>query len=165
MDQDKKMIIAGFDPGSLITGFGLVALEQDGTISHIAQGVIRLNPKDRLEDRLKSLAQDLSKILTNYSPKVAIVENVFSYKNLRSALVLAQARGAIIATLGLFDIPTHDLTPTAIKLIITGRGRAEKFQVAEMVALELKIKAPSSQDASDALAAAMALGLKLKKSL
>lgn len=85
------------------------------------------------------------------------MEDVFIYRNARSALVLGQARGAILGILGLKLIDVHHLSPTAIKSAIAGRGRAQKFQLAKIVSLELGIEIPSKEDASDALAAALAL--------
>lgn len=149
--------ILGIDPGSLRTGFGLV-LVHGHTIKHISHGTIILNNKQSLAERLKFLAADLSELIKKYEPHQAVVEDVFFCKNPRSALILGQARGAVLAILGQNDIHVHSITPTAVKAHITGRGQANKFQIAQFVAMHLNISPPSSSDASDALAIALAHG-------
>lgn len=156
--MNTNKIILGLDPGSLVTGFGLIKI-CEGQISHVVHGVIKLNSKKSISARLQDLAFDLSLITKKYEPHIAIVENVFAYKNLRSALILGQARGAILAILGLNNVPVFELSPTRIKSVISGQGRAKKFQVAKIVATELEIDVPKEEDASDALACALAYGL------
>lgn len=147
--------ILGIDPGSLRCGFGVVA-RVDGGIAHIAHGTIILDPKKPVSERLRDLAVDMAHIIDKYAPTHAAVEDVFFFKNPRSALVLGQARGAVLASLGLRGVAVESLAPTAIKALIAGRGRAQKFQVAHMVSLQLGIAIPQSKDASDALAIALA---------
>lgn len=152
--QERERIL-GIDPGSLRTGFGVV--ERHGArVVHVAHGTIALDAKKIVSERLRDLSLDLASIIDKYLPTVAAVEDVFLFKNARSALVLGQARGAALAVLGLRGVPVLSLTPTAIKSLIAGRGRAQKFQVAHMVSLELGIAIPQSKDASDALAIALA---------
>jgi crossover junction endodeoxyribonuclease RuvC len=150
-------IILGIDPGSLRTGFGLIR-RFDGQLLHIAHGTIVLDNKKIIAERLKDLAHDLTTIITKYRPTQAVIEDVFLFNNPRSALVLGQARGAALAVLGLHGLVAHSLSPTRVKSLVAGRGRADKFQVAHLVSLELKIAIPESQDSSDALALALAHG-------
>lgn len=152
-------IILGIDPGSLVTGFGLITKNNQGDISHLSHGTIILNKKEILSQRLASLALDLRVIIEKYRPTMAVVEDVFFSKNARSALVLGQARGCALGVFGLYSIPVFSLSPTKAKSVITGNGQAQKFQVAHMLALRLGIEVPTSQDASDGLALAMAAGL------
>ena len=148
--------ILGIDPGSLRTGFGVISAG-NGTLRHIAHGTIILDAKKNLSERLADLARDLTTVLGKYRPERAVVEDIFFFKNARSALVLGQARGAALAILGLHAIPIEVLSPTRVKSLIAGRGRAQKFQIAQIVALELGIALPQSEDASDALALALAV--------
>lgn len=145
----------GVDPGSLRTGFGVVAHDGERAI-HVAHGTIVLDSKKDIAGRLADLARDLTTLLEKYQPSSAVVEDVFFFKNARSALVLGQARGAALAVLGLHSISITSYNPTTVKSLIAGRGHALKFQVAALVALELAIPIPSSKDASDALALALA---------
>jgi len=126
------------------------------TISHLSHGTIVLNKtKDSLE-RLQDLAVDLSLLIKKYRPTRAVIEDVFLYKNARSALILGQARGVALAVFGLHKIPISSLATTKVKLLIAGQGQAQKFQVANWVALRLNIAPILSADASDALALALA---------
>lgn len=143
------------DPGSLRTGFGLIECI-DGRVVHVAHGTIVLDGKKSITLRLKDLAMDLSTIIDKYRPTNAVVEDVFLFNNPRSALVLGQARGAILGVLGLSNIGVVSMAPTRVKSLVAGRGKAQKFQVAELVSLELNITTPESKDASDALALALA---------
>ncbi len=152
---EQSRVIIGVDPGSLRTGFGIVRSGVHG-FAHVAHGTIVLDKKKSISDRLADLAHDLTTLVEKYQPTHAAVEDVFLFRNPRSALVLGQARGAVIAILGLRGIPTTTLSPTKIKALIAGRGQAQKFQVAHMVSLELGIAIPTSPDASDALAIALA---------
>lgn len=152
----------GIDPGSLKTGFGLVQ-SRCGALSHVAHGTIVLDNKKIIAERIRDLSHDLSSIIKKYQPTVAVIEDVFLFNNPRSALVLGQARGAALAMLGLHNIYAHTLSPTRVKSLVAGRGRADKYQVAQLVALQLNIALPSSPDASDALALAVAQGYLLTK--
>lgn len=157
-------IVLGIDPGSLKTGFGIIKLNKSG-ISHVAHGAIILDKKKSLASRINDLAHDLNTVIKKYNPSIAVVEDVFYCKNARSALILGQARGAALALLGLYKIEVEALSPTAVKLMVAGHGRAEKFQVAMMVAKDLGIDIPKHEDASDALALALALGYKTLKGI
>jgi len=150
------MLILGIDPGSLRCGFGIIKKENSGQIFHVSHGTIMLDAKRAVNARLQDLAQDLNTLINKYKPTCAVVEDVFVYKNPRSALVLGQARGVCMAVLGLHNISLSSLAPTAVKSLVAGHGRAQKFQVAHMVALQLNIQVPKSPDASDALALAYA---------
>lgn len=157
----NEELILGIDPGSLRTGFGIIK-KRESSICHVTHGTIILSREKDISLRLSELAKDLSALIEKHQPKIAVVEDVFFFKNPRSALVLGQARGAILAILGLHGVIVQTLTPTEVKLLVAGRGRAQKFQVAQLIALELGIVPPSSSDASDALALALAFACKAK---
>lgn len=152
-------LFLGVDPGSRVTGFGLVQRENGGAIKHIAHGVITLNSKMQSSERLRDLAIDMQKLLNLYSPQRAAIEEVFFCKNAQSALVLGQARGVILGVLSLMHIPVMSIAPTKAKLLVTGRGQALKSQVAQMVSARLNVPVPSHEDASDALGIALAAAL------
>lgn len=154
-------LILGVDPGSLRTGFGLIECNA-GRIRHVTHGTIISNQKEPISNRLRDIACDLTTILEKYRPTKAAVEDIFLFNNPRSALVLGQARGAVLAVLGLQGLSIETLSPTRVKSLICGRGKAQKFQVAQIVAIELGIPVPKSQDSSDALAIALALAHDIK---
>lgn len=155
----RSEVILGVDPGSIRTGFGLIQCSDIG-IRHLSHGTIVLDKRKALADRLRDLAIDLHTVVDRYQPTQAVVEDVFYHKNARAALTLGQARGVVLGILGLKGISVQGLTPTEIKSLVTGAGRAKKFQVASLVALELQIAVPASPDSSDALAIALAQALK-----
>jgi crossover junction endodeoxyribonuclease RuvC len=153
------LLILGIDPGTIRCGFGIIEKNSNKKLSHVSHGTIMLDARLSINERLPILAQDLSTLIKKYKPDCAVVEDVFVFKNARSALLLGQARGAALAVLGLNNIKTHSFSPTSAKSLVAGHGRAQKFQVAHMVALQLNIPIPQSQDASDALSLALAQAL------
>lgn len=150
------MRIFGVDPGTLRCGFGIIEKASCKKLSHLSHGTIVLDASKPINNRLQDLACDLSTLIEKYRPDCAVVEDVFFCKNARSALVLGQARGVVLAVLGLNHVPTFTLSASAAKALVSGSGRAQKFQVAHMVALQLNIEIPKSSDASDALSLALA---------
>lgn len=152
----QEKIIIGIDPGSFTTGFGIISLKENGTFIHVTNGVISLPKNKSAELRIKDLANDLHFLLQKYQPHKAIVEDLFFFKHPRSALILGQARGAVLGMLGFLNIEVCSFTPTQVKSLISGRGRATKFQIAQIISYELKIPLPTHEDASDALSLALA---------
>jgi crossover junction endodeoxyribonuclease RuvC len=149
------MRILGIDPGSSTTGYGLVEKGAAGGIVHVAHGTIRTPAKRPLSERLAAIQRELRVAIGEYAPDRAVVERVFVSTNVRSALVLGMARGAILATLGTDGIPVDELTAREIKKAVTGTGAAEKAQVQAMVVRLLDLSRAPAQDAADALAAAI----------
>lgn len=149
------MRILGIDPGSTATGFGVV--ERDGGhIVHVAHGIIRPSKKLPLAKRLSAIQAELQAAIEEHRPERAVVEQVFVSVNASSALVLGQARGAILAVLGSCDLPVDELAARQIKKAVTGVGSAQKQQVQAMVTRLLELSSSPAQDAADALAAALA---------
>jgi crossover junction endodeoxyribonuclease RuvC len=148
------MRILGVDPGSVVTGYGVVERLR-GSIVHVAHGTIRPPAGAPLSERLARIQRDLRAAVIDYAPDRAVVERVFVSVNPRSALVLGQARGAILATLGEADIPVDELAAREVKQAVTGMGGADKAQVQAMVARLLALERVPAQDASDALAVAL----------
>jgi crossover junction endodeoxyribonuclease RuvC len=142
----------GIDPGSRITGFGV--LEKKGTrIGHIHSGFVRLTSLPSFSLRLKELHQTLQKIIEEYEPTDLAVEKVFFAKNVQSALTLGHVRGVILMTAVESGMTVFEYSPLEIKQAVTGYGRADKKQVQEMVKILLGIPSIQNPDVSDALAA------------
>ncbi len=148
------MRILGVDPGSRVTGYGVVERVR-GTLVHVAHGTIRPPARAPLPERLALIARDLRAAVIAYAPDRAAVECVFVSVNVRSALVLGQVRGVILATLGEADLPVDELAPRQVKQAVTGMGGADKGQVQAMVTRFLALERAPAQDACDALAVAM----------
>jgi crossover junction endodeoxyribonuclease RuvC len=154
------VLILGLDPGSRVTGWGLVRQEGPRSI-YVASGAIKLDADAELAQRLRTLTLALDAILAQHRPQAAALEQIFSAKSARSALVLGHARGAILATLARADLPIAEYTPAHVKQAVTGSGRAEKLQVQRMVAVLLNHREAMSEDESDALAVALTHGATL----
>lgn len=145
--------ILGIDPGSRITGFGLI--ESDGMRSvHIAHGILRLQG-EALPPRLGEIYARISELIELHRPQVMAIEQVFVAKNPSSALKLGQARGAAICAAMQHGLEVAEYTPTRIKQSVVGTGRAEKGQIQHMVRMILGLTEPPQADAADALAAAL----------
>ena len=142
------------DPGSQATGYGVV--DRVGSrLCWVAHGVLRPGCGASLSMRLAGLAADLTELIERYRPDVASVEEVFVAASPRSALVLGQARGVVLAALGAGAVPMVEYAPARIKLAVSGHGRAAKAQMQRMVQRLLELERTPPADAADALAAAI----------
>ena len=146
-------IILGVDPGSRITGYGLVEV-QGRQQAYVASGCIRTSGDD-LAPRLKQIFDGLREIIQQYNPDEFAIERVFMAKNADSALKLGQARGAAIVAATNADLPVAEYSATQIKSAVVGTGRAQKSQVQHMVQHLLKLPAAPQADAADALGVAL----------
>ena len=149
------MKILGIDPGSRFTGWGMVAHDRHAS-THVASGMIRLPERQPLAERLVLLSDALRAVLARHTPDACSLEQIFTARNARSALVLGHARGVILCEVMRAGVPIHEYTPTQIKQAVVGHGRADKSQVQQMVALLLGRRPPPQEDEADALAAALA---------
>lgn len=148
--------IIGIDPGSRKTGIGIIDYDPSSKqITPILAKVLRLDLDQELPIRLAELARLLQDLLAEYKPEKAVLEDVFVGDHARSALILGQSRGAVLAILGLASIPVTSIAPRKVKQAITGHGKAGKNQVGEMVRLLLKLDKKPAEDAADALAIAL----------
>lgn len=145
--------ILGIDPGSHVTGFGVVGVE-NGEIRHIDHGRIRARAKQRGE-RLIEIYQGVSDVLDLHNPTAVAVEEVFMATNPSSALVLGQARGVILGACIGKGFRVHDYPSTQIKRMVTSDGHASKHKVQFMVRVILELDQTPEEDAADALAAAI----------
>jgi crossover junction endodeoxyribonuclease RuvC len=146
----------GIDPGTATTGFGLVRLEQDGSLTAVKYGVI-LTPKEApAPARLEMLYNDLSSLLKEYQPDTAAVEKLFFSRNVTTALAVGQARGVVMLCMQQAGVKPFEYTPNEIKQAVAGYGGAQKKQIQEMVRALLQLDSiPKPDDAADALAIAI----------
>ena len=143
----------GIDPGSRVTGFGVVSLEA-GKIRHVEHGFIRPKAGDR-GSRLIEIYHGLVEVLNRHHPESVAMEEVFMAKNVTTALVLGQARGVILGACISQGLRVHDYPSTNIKRIVTGDGHASKHKVQFMVRAVLELRETPQEDAADALAVAI----------
>lgn len=148
------MRVLGIDPGSRVTGFGVVQMLRNGRLQYIASGCVRAPTVD-LADRLKAIYQGINDIVVTYQPTVLAAERVFMARNADSALKLGQARGAALCAGIIAGLPVSEYSATEIKSTIVGRGRADKRQVQHMVRVLLGLDRAPPADAADALACAI----------
>jgi crossover junction endodeoxyribonuclease RuvC len=148
------MRILGVDPGSRLTGFGIVEVGERGRLFYVASGCIRTPPED-LAPRLKSIFDGIVEVIGTHNPGVMAIEKVFLARNADSALKLGQARGAAICAGLHHDLPLAEYTALQIKQAVVGTGRAQKNQVQHMVTALLQLSGAPQADAADALACAI----------
>lgn len=166
MKTSESIRILGIDPGSRKTGFGVVDFHfERRQITHVASGVLRLDVDQELPARITELSFRLQKVLADHRPYKVVLEDIFLSENARSALILGQARGAVLATVGMAGVEVVSFSSTSVKLAVTGTGRASKLQVAEMVRLLLSLEKKPAEDAADALALAISYGQRFMGSL
>ena len=149
------MLILGIDPGSRHTGYALVEA-QAGAFRLRAEGRLSFPPSLPLSRRLAGLSRELDAILCEWKPAAVAVESPFHGMSSKSLIVLAQARGAILASIGRRDLEVHEYSPAEVKVAVAGNGRADKTQVARMVHLLLSLEPRQrSTDQTDAMAIAL----------
>jgi crossover junction endodeoxyribonuclease RuvC len=148
------MRVLGIDPGSRLTGFGVV--DADGkTLRYVASGCVRTTTGAELASRLKTLYDGIVEIIDQYQPMVMAVEQVFMARNAQSALTLGHARGAALCAGMNGSLPLAEYSALQIKQAVVGRGHAAKEQVQHMVQVLLGLPASPQADAADALACAI----------
>ena len=154
MSDTGGVTVIGIDPGSNVTGWGVVR-ESSGVLRLVPCGAIRAKGAE-FPDRLASIYHALCGVLDRWRPEEAAVEQVFTAKNAASALKLGQARGVVIAACAARGLPICDYAPTLVKKSLVGTGRAEKEQVAFMIAQVLGCKRENrALDTTDALGVAV----------
>lgn len=156
MKKDNIILrVIGIDPGTATTGWAVLE-EKNGDIKPIAFGHISTSPKCETAERLCEIARDLEKIIRKFKPKEGAVEDIFFFKNQKTAVKVSQARGVLLLTLERLKVKITDYTPLQVKQALTGYGRAEKKQVQVMVKNILKLRSiPKPDDTADAIAIAV----------
>lgn len=149
------MIILGIDPGIADTGFGLIK-KTGNKIACLTYGSIKTPAKTDVADRLETISNDLNVLIKKYKPDLIAVEQLFFAKNVKTALVVGQARGVVLLTAKQNNIPLTEFTPLQVKQAVTTYGKADKTQIQRMVKMILGLsKIPKPDDAADALAIAI----------
>lgn len=156
------MIILGVDPGSRITGFGVVRVH-NGKIEHINHGVIMMDADDSFPLRMKELGSAFREVMEKYKPQQVVIEKIFLGKNADSAFKLGHARGVIMYEAGLGGAEVQEYATRSVKKGVTGNGGASKEDVQAILKVMLSLKTISRIDASDALAMACYHAFELKK--
>lgn len=145
----------GIDPGTAITGYGLIS-QEGNHLKRIDFGVIRTTPDQPMASRLHTIYQGLSALIRGYRPGAVAVEELFFNKNVRTALAVGQARGVSLLAAAQAGLEIVEYTPLQVKIAVTGYGRAEKAQIQEMIRVLLCLpEVPKPDDAADALAIAI----------
>lgn len=150
------MIVLGIDPGTAVTGYGVVRGDGRGMPSLVECGVIRTAARSPLPDRLLEIHDGVTELLARHRPDMVGVEGVFYARNVRTTVVLGHARGVILLAARQAGVAVHELSPAEIKNAVVGTGAASKSQVQYMLTRLLRLKAvPSPSDAADGIAAAL----------
>lgn len=159
------MTIIGIDPGIGRCGWGV--LEYEGSkFKVIDYGCIETKPNGEIEKRLLEIDREIEKIIKKFKPDIFAIEELFFGTNSKTAFTVGQARGVILLEASRNNLPVFVYTPLQVKMALTGYGRADKNQIAQMVKVILKLeKIPKIDDTSDALAVAVthALSSKMEK--
>ncbi len=155
------MRILGIDPGTGITGFGVI--DVDGQkYKMVDAGVIRTKPHTPDDERLEIICDSVADIIKTNKPEVVSIEKLFFQTNVSTAMSVSQARGVVMLVARQNKLPIYEYTPLQIKQAITGYGKADKQQVQEMVKVLLKLKeVPKPDDCADALAAAICCAMSI----
>lgn len=148
------MRVIGIDPGSRVCGYGVLEA-QNGEVTYLISGCITPNPALPFSQRLKVIYDGLLKVIDQHTPDVMSIEDIFFAKNAKSAIKLGQAKGVALLAGSNSGISVHEYAATKVKLALTGRGRANKAEVQNMLSKLLGVTTWESQDASDAVAIAL----------
>ena len=150
------MLVLGIDPGTAITGYGLVRQTEDGGIEAVDFGVVLTSAKTPMPERLAQLYEGIREVVAEHHPDSSAVEELFFQKNVKTAISVGQGRGVAILALAQAGIPVAEYKPVQVKQAVVGFGGADKRQVQEMVRMLLDLeKIPKPDDAADALAVAI----------
>lgn len=148
------MRVIGVDPGLRFCGYGVIE-SCGGGVAHVESGVIKPDPGLGHCDRLRSIFNGISDVITRSSPDCMSIEEVFYSKNPKSSLRLGEARGAAILAASILDVPVFEYSPTQVKLVISGKGRARKKDLEGVLSSLLGVRTWARHDASDAVAIAL----------
>jgi crossover junction endodeoxyribonuclease RuvC len=154
LTQSRRIL--GIDPGSRLTGFGILDYEEEKP-RYVTSGAIK-TLEGTFPERLKSIYLAVGEIVAEYRPDIVAIESVFMHKNAGSALKLGHARSAALCATFAFEVEVHEYAPREIKQAIVGTGSASKEQVQHMVTTLLQLDGTPQEDAADALAAALCHG-------
>ncbi|MFQ5442843.1 MAG: crossover junction endodeoxyribonuclease RuvC [Thermodesulfobacteriota bacterium] len=149
------MKILGIDPGSIVTGYGVVRKDGRGRLTHLCDGEIRPEPGVPLPERLLVISDAIKRVIDDQTPDAVAIESVFFARNARSAITLGHARAVPLLSAASSGLKVFEYAPRSVKLTVTGYGNATKEQVQKMVGILLNITQTPGPDAADALAVAI----------
>lgn len=151
----QPQIILGIDPGTVISGYGLIQVNEKG-YQPIDYGCIRPPAHLKLSDRYVIIFDSVEELINKYQPTVLVVETQYVHRNVQSAIKLGMARGIVMVAAKRKGIPVFQYAPTRAKKAVVGTGRASKLQVQGMIQRLLNLASPPHpEDAADALALAI----------
>lgn len=150
---NKVVRVLGVDPGSRITGYGVIEAEKN-QVRFVDCGIIKVNGDD-FSVRLKQIFDALGTVIAELDPDEMAIEKVFVHRNVTSALKLGQARGAALLAAATRGLDVFEYSPNEIKQAVTGRGHADKTQIQHMIRVLMGLREAPSADAADALAVAI----------
>jgi crossover junction endodeoxyribonuclease RuvC len=154
------MVVLGIDPGTAVTGYGVILKDGRNPLTLIECGVIRTRPRDALALRLVEIHDGIVELIRRHNPGVLSIEDIFYARNVRTTVVLGHARGVILLAGAQSGLEIHEYPPSEIKKAVAGTGAATKLQVQFMVMRLLRLKsAPQPSDAADGVAAALTYAL------
>lgn len=148
------MIILGIDPGSRITGYGVIK-QVARQLTYVDSGCIRMANNDLLATRMLHIFEGITEVIRQYQPQIGAIEQIFMHQNVSAALKLGEARGTAIAAMAQGGVTVSEYTARQIKQSIVGYGAASKAQVQYMVRANLNLSFTPLPDAADALAIAL----------
>jgi crossover junction endodeoxyribonuclease RuvC len=155
-DPIFERIVVGVDPGTAITGYGVVGQTEGGEFELLACGVIRTLPDQSVEQRLLELFDDFVALIQEFAPDELAIEKLFFGRNVTTAIAVGQARGVILLAAAQRGLSVAQYTPAEVKQAITGYGNADKRQIQEMVQRTLDLPLlPQPDDAADGVAVAL----------
>lgn len=149
------MRVIGIDPGTGITGFGIIDVK-DGVYTLIDAGVVRTPAHTPQPERLETIYDNIGELLEEHHPQIMSIEKLFFTNNITTAMSVSEARGVVLLCAQQAQMQVYEYTPLQIKQSITGYGKADKQQVQEMVRVVMKLKeVPKPDDCADAIAVAV----------
>lgn len=159
LQQPKSRKILGIDPGTLLTGYGIIRIDEKRQFSVIDYGCIRPPASQPLSSRYRIIFRAIEKLLDQHAPEAVAVETQYIHKNPQSGIKLGMARGVAVLAAALREIPIFEYAPSRAKRAVVGHGNASKIQVQAMVQILLSLsELPQPEDAADALALAICHG-------
>ena len=154
--SEHGVLVLGIDPGTAVTGYGVVSRRPRGGVTLVECGVIRTSAREPLSVRIREIYDAVAELIDRHRPQSVSVEEVFHGKNAQSALKLGHARGAILLAAAHGDVIVAEYAARQIKKAVVGHGNATKDQVGHMVKEQLRLRAaPTPSDAADGVAAAL----------
>ena len=154
--KKSSQIVLGIDPGIARLGYAFLEFEDRNSFKLLNCGIINTSKTNDLAHRLKEIRQDLFELINSFKPSIMAIELLYFAQNRRTAINVAHARGVILETASCFNLKLIEFTPTEVKQIITGSGKAEKRDIQNQIMQAFNLnKIIEPDDACDAVAIAL----------